>query len=678
MKNINMKFISICLFCFMQIALQAQMMTNKNDTGGLTASDESISIYPNPVKGEATVSFFTKQEGYTLINAFGIDGKKIISLGENLKEGKNSFQLSLPKGTYVIQINGNGFSYSTKVISQSNSEIKPEIVFNESAVLQTTSKPLKVNSSSFPILTTSAVTSISYTTATCGGDITENGGSYYVINCGVCWNTSSNPTLSNNISASGSKGATSFIGSISGLSPATTYFVRAYATNTGGYTSYGNELSFTTLTTYPTFTISPVFSISATMATVEANVISGGNGYTLYKGVCWSTSPEPTTANSKTTEGSAAIEFKSTITGLSPLTTYYLRAYAFNTSSLTGYSSEMSFTTPASAPATIPTLTTPVTVYSITTTSAQSTMRVDNDGGAFVTARGVCWSTTANPTIANTSKLGDTGAGTLRSLIMPLTGGTTYYLRAFATNSVGTGYSSQVSFTTLPVLPTITTSNVTSITSTTATSGATVNSDGGATVTARGICWSTTAYPTTANSKTTDGTGTGSFESSIGELTLGNTYYVRAYATNSVGTAYGPQVSFKTALAVGDSYEGGKVACIFVSGDTGYDANVAHGLLAFPSDALTWSTWDGAVTACYNHGGGWRLPNINELKTLFDNKDKIGEFATVSNCYYWSSTPDSTQPNYYLTIWFYTDGAGATQPFQKAATQPRVRAVKNY
>ena len=95
-------------------------------------------------------------------------------------------------------------------------------------------------------------------------------------------------------------------------------------------------------------------------------------------------------------------------------------------------------------------------------------------------------------------------------------------------------------------LPTLTTTAITSITQTTATSGGNVTADGGTTVTARGVCWSTTPNPTTANSKTTNGTGTGSFTSNLSGLTANTPYYLRAYATNSAGTAYGNEVTFTT------------------------------------------------------------------------------------------------------------------------------------
>lgn len=101
--------------------------------------------------------------------------------------------------------------------------------------------------------------------------------------------------------------------------------------------------------------------------------------------------------------------------------------------------------------------------------------------------------------------------------------------------------------------PSVTTAALTAITETTATSGGNVTADGGASVTVRGVCWSTSTNPTTANSHTSDGTGTGSFSSYLTSLTAATTYYVRAYATNSAGTAYGSNVSF-VALPVSSGY----------------------------------------------------------------------------------------------------------------------------
>jgi hypothetical protein len=94
-------------------------------------------------------------------------------------------------------------------------------------------------------------------------------------------------------------------------------------------------------------------------------------------------------------------------------------------------------------------------------------------------------------------------------------------------------------------VPTVTTGEVTDISLGTATCGGNVTSQGSSAVTERGVCWSTTQQPTTAGSHSSDGTGTGDFSSIISGIDQTGTYYVRAYATNSSGTAYGHQVSFE-------------------------------------------------------------------------------------------------------------------------------------
>ncbi len=108
-----------------------------------------------------------------------------------------------------------------------------------------------------------------------------------------------------------------------------------------------------------------------------------------------------------------------------------------------------------------------------------------------------------------------------------------------------TGKDFQLDSTT-PTEAIVTTKAVTNMNPTTAQTGGNVTSDGGASITAKGVCWSTNANPTTSNGKTTDGNGIGSFDSSITGLIAGASYHVRAYATNSVGTAYGNDISFNT------------------------------------------------------------------------------------------------------------------------------------
>lgn len=200
---------------------------------------------------------------------------------------------------------------------------------------------------------------------------------------------------------------------------------------------------------------------------------------------------------------------------------------------------------------TIPVLTT-VNVSGIATTSAMSGGNITDDGGAEVTAYGVCWGTAQNPTISSSKTNDGTGIGAFTSSITGLTANTNYHVRAYATNSEGTSYGNEVSFTTNPVsVATITTASVTSVTHTTAVSGGNISDNGGSAVSSSGICWSTSQNPTTADTKTTDGSGTGSFTSNLTGLEAGITYYLRAYATNSAGTVYGNQQSFTTISLIG-------------------------------------------------------------------------------------------------------------------------------
>jgi uncharacterized protein (TIGR02145 family) len=237
--------------------------------------------------------------------------------------------------------------------------------------------------------------------------------------------------------------------------------------------------------------------------------------------------------------------------GLSPNTTYKYRVYSNNAvgNSLT-YSNELTLTTINTI--IIPTLITTV-ASSISNTTAISGGTISSDGGATITARGIVWGTSSSPTTILPTKTSDgTGIGSFTSAISGLTSNITYYIRAYATNSVGTAYGNEYSFTTTAsILPTITTTALSSITTTTAVSGGSISSDGGALITAKGVCWSTGSSPSIAlSTKTINGGGTGTFSSTISGLLTNSTYYIRAYATNSVGTAYGNQYSLTTAINV--------------------------------------------------------------------------------------------------------------------------------
>jgi hypothetical protein len=219
---------------------------------------------------------------------------------------------------------------------------------------------------------------------------------------------------------------------------------------------------------------------------------------------------------------------------------------------------------------------------------------------------------------------------------------------------------------------TITTTAASNITQTTAASGGNVTDDGGATVSEKGICWAISQNPTTSNNKISGGSGTGSFTSNITGLTSATTYYVRAYAINSAGTAYGNQVSFTTTsastIAIGQTYEGGIIFYI--------DGTGLHGLVAAPSDQgiVLWGCEGTSITGtstllgtglantnkivatCTSAGiaaricsdltlagkSDWYLPSKEELRLMHQNLhlQNMGNFQMNRH---WSSSQYSAQ-----------------------------------
>lgn len=435
-----------------------------------------------------------------------------------------------------------------------------------------------------PSLTTANVSDISYTTAVSGGTyISDNG--LDITSKGVVWSTKVNPTIELETKTENGSGIEKFVANVTGLSPGTKYYLRAYAVNSDGV-GYGNEITFETISqNNATVTTTNPSEVTSSSAISGGNVTSDGGAKVTSRGVVWSKDHNPTISfGTKTSDGSGIGKFRSAITGLEPGTTYYVRAYATNALG-TSYGEEVSFTTQAVKPTVSTT-----EADEITQTSAKVGGNVTATGGADVTERGVVWSTSQNPTIDGNKKQSGSGSGTFAVELIDLEVATTYYVRAYAINSVGTSYGEEISFTTGSVKPTVTTTSPSDVTSSSATSGGNVTSDGGKTVTARGVVWGTDHNPTTSlSTKTTDGTGTGNFVSSITGLEPGITYYVRAYATNSQGTSYGDEVSFTTSIELP------KVTTISVSDITSKSAKsrgnvTSDGGSTVTERGIVWST----------------------------------------------------------------------------------------
>jgi uncharacterized protein (TIGR02145 family) len=201
-----------------------------------------------------------------------------------------------------------------------------------------------------------------------------------------------------------------------------------------------------------------------------------------------------------------------------------------------------------------------------------------------------------------------------------LIGNTTYYVRAYATNSVGTQYGNQVSFKTSPTVPVLSTGTISSVSLTSCNSGGNVSNDGGAAVTIRGVCWSTTPNPTTSDNKSTIDSGIGNFTSILNGLNNNTKYYVRAYAINSAGTGYGNELSFTT-FALAD-----------------IDGNLYHAV------TIGTQTWLGENLNTTKYNNGESIPNItdptqwyNQLSGAYCNYDNnpsnSGIYGRLYNSY---------------------------------------------
>ena len=303
---------------------------------------------------------------------------------------------------------------------------------------------------------------------------------------------------------------------------------------------------------------------------------------------------------------------------------------------------------------------------SVTTSSVSNITETSAKCGGTVTASGysvgncgLCYSELPNPTINSYITSDQMGTGTFTSTMSGLEPGTKYYVRAYATTSSGTLYGEQKEFTTLgdnnggdddddddePSIPSVITNSISNYTHNSATCGGNVTNDGGATITQKGVCWSTSQNPTINNNKTIDGNGIGGYVSNITGLNESTTYYVRAYAVNNAGVGYGSQISFTTET---------KPTTGTINGHEWVDLGLPSGLkwatcnvgASSPEDYGNYYAWGETTTSsCYhisqcslyyvsindisgnpqydaataNWGGSWRMPTKTELEELLKN-----------------------------------------------------------
>ena len=415
-----------------------------------------------------------------------------------------------------------------------------------------------------PQVMTNSVVNVVNNSMMAEGSIVSDGGSP-VTAYGFCWNTSPNPTLADSHIVISD---TAFTGILQNLTDSTTYYVRAYATNSEG-TAYGNEIEI-------------FYTLCGNTITLDID----GNIYNTVKfgSQCWMKENLRTTRYSDGTgialgsSTSYTTAYRYYPNGNSANVSIY--GYLYNWKAVMGNSSSSS-ANPSGVQGICPTgwhvpsdaEWTQLTDY----VSSQSQYVCGGDSTyiakSLASTSGWRSSTNAcavgnNPVANNATGFSAFPAGLYNGNYNSFGGGAYFcsstmrsgggyvwalFLGFANANVPRLDYYTEYGFSVrclrasgTATLPIVTTNTVSSITATSAICGGDVTNNGGDAVTARGVCWSDLPNPTVSNSHTTDGIGTGSFISSLTGLSANTTYYVRAYATNSAGTAYGSEVSFTT------------------------------------------------------------------------------------------------------------------------------------
>jgi len=364
-----------------------------------------------------------------------------------------------------------------------------------------------------PTATTVAASGISTTGATLNGTVNANNAST-TITFEYGTTTSYGSTVNGTPNTLTGATSTSITAALTGLTANTTYNYRIKAVNSVG-TTYGSNMTFTTSATSTSLTLPVTENFASSSLPTGWTTQNTGTSITER----WSMS---NTANA----GGTAYELKCTYQNVSPATTRIITP-AVNTVGVSSVTFSFKHMLDA---------------YS---TGVTLRVQTSNDKSTWTNTT---WSAATSSTNISAATVNVTVTTNLNSE-------TTYFALVADGNlyNIDYWYIDNISITSgsSTTTPTVTTTAASSITASSATSGGNVTADGGASVTERGICYATTANPTTSNSKVASGTGTGSYTASMTGLTANTTYYVRAYAINSNGTAYGSQVSFTTLTSGG-------------------------------------------------------------------------------------------------------------------------------
>jgi len=386
-----------------------------------------------------------------------------------------------------------------------------------------------------PTVTTQAASSVVSTTATLNGTVNPNGSSTtYHFEYGT---TMSYGSQSPAVDASAGSGSSAVAAStnLTGLTPSTTYHFRLVATNDGG-TTLGSDLTFITGAA-PSVTTQAASAVLSTAATLNGSVNPNrlATAYHFEYGTTTSYGSQSPAVDASAGSGSTSVAVSANLGGLTPLTTYHFRLVATNAAG-TRTGSDLTLTTGGKPSVT--------TQAANSVTSSAATLNGSVSPNRLATTYHFEYGTTTSygsqsPAVDPNAGSGSTGVAVATSL-SGLTAGTTYHFRLVATNSAGTTYGDDLTFTTL-VKPSVATGSASDVGASAATLNGTVNPNGLAT-TYHFEYGTTTSYgsqsPAVDASAGSGSTGV-AVSRSLSGLTAGTTYHFRLVATNSAGTTAG-------------------------------------------------------------------------------------------------------------------------------------------
>jgi uncharacterized protein (TIGR02145 family) len=510
----------------------------------------------------------------------------VAAINTNLQAGSNTFELSLARGIYLIQVTGNEYAYTAKLLNQTGTQSNPGIVYTG------TDKP----TSSGPQKTKSSTLGVTAMTYTAGDQLLYKAvsGNYSTIVTDVP--TGDKTTNFNFVACTDADGNNYTVVTIG------TQTWMAENLKTTKYND-GSAIPNVTDNTWATLITGAYCWYNNDAATYKDTYGALYNWYTINRGNLaptgwhvstdaeWTTLGNYLTANGYNYDGSTSGNF-----------------YAKSLAATTNWTTDPTFIAGTIGNDLSKNNSTGFSALPGGWRSLISGL-FTNYGGHAITS---WWSSTESGTSTAWERQMDVDNSSL----------TAYSIKSYDGNNVRCVRN--------PVLTTIAAS---SVTTTTATSGGNITDDGGATIIARGICWSTSANPTIADSITTDGTGAGTFTSALTGLTANTTYNVRAYATKSAGTAYGNQVSFTTN-----------------SGDTitDLDGNVYH---TVNIGTQTWMI-ENLKTTRYNDGTA--IPTVTDNNTWS---------SLTIGAYCWYNNDSTTYKNLYGALYnWYTVNTGKLAP----------------